>query len=132
MPRERCACLLPKLGQSRPKPRKRDEEKLLSREARLASEAAALGKLNELSSRLWQAPTLRAGLDEMLAATIELLGADMGNVQMLDSKRGVLQIEAQRGFQQPFLDFFREVSMTNDSACGRALRSGERIIIEEC
>ena len=100
-------------------------------ERKLASEAESLSKLNELSSRLWRAPTLRAGLEEMLAATIELLGADFGNVQMLDPSCGVLSIEAQRGFEQPFLDFFREVSVEDDSACGRALRSGEQLVIED-
>src|SRR5262249_38710324 len=38
---------------------------------------------------------------------------------------------AQRGFDQPFLDFFSQVSGDDNSACGRALRSGERIIIED-
>lgn len=75
--------------------------------------------------------SLREGLDEMLPATIELLGADMGNVQLLDPDRGVLVIAAHKGFEQDFLDFFREVSTEDDSACARALRSGERIVIED-
>ena len=107
------------------------ERGLRDSEARLASEAVALARLNELSSRLWRTTSLREGLDEMLTATIELLGADMGNVQLLDADRGVLTIEAQNGFEQDFLDFFREVSATDDSACGRALRSCHRIIVED-
>ena len=67
----------------------------------------------------------------MLAATIELLGADFGNVQLLDPRRNVLIIAAHRGFEKEFLDFFREVAAEDDSACGRALRLGERIIIED-
>ena len=55
---------------------------------------------------------LQAGLQEMLAASIELLGADMGNIQLLDEERGVLAIHAHRGFERPFLDFFAEVTMT--------------------
>ena len=43
----------------------------------------------------------------------------------------MLTIAAQRGFKQDFLDFFREVSAEDDAACGRALRSGERILIED-
>ena len=111
--------------------RTRSEESLRTNEARSAAEAHALARLNELSSRLWRMRSLRAGLDEMLAATIELLGADRGNVQMLDVEHGVLVIAAQHGFKQDFLDFFREVSAEDDSACGRALRSGERIVIED-
>ena len=100
-------------------------------EAQIQSDADALTKLNELSSRLWAMRSLREGLDEMLAATIEMLGADFGNIQLLNVNRGVLTMEAQRGFEQEFLDFFREVSASDDSACGRALCSGERIIIED-
>jgi signal transduction histidine kinase len=106
------------------------EQVLRENETQLAAETDALKKLNLASSRLWQMPDLIAGLDEMLAATIEMLGADMGNIQLLDAQQGVLVIAAQRGFRQDFLDFFREVSTADDSACGRALRSGERTIID--
>jgi PAS domain S-box-containing protein len=100
-------------------------------EARIQSDADALSKLNELSSRLWNMQNLREGLDEMLAATIELLGADFGNIQILDPQRRVLLIESQRGFQKEFLHFFREVAADDESSCGRALRTGERIIVED-
>jgi PAS domain S-box-containing protein len=100
-------------------------------EAQIRSDADALTKLNELSSRLWTMRSLREGLDEMLAATIEMLGADFGNIQLLNVNSGVLTIEAQRGFKQDFLQFFRQVSAIDNSACGRALRSGERIIVED-
>jgi PAS domain S-box-containing protein len=111
--------------------RKRAEQTLRDNEARQAAEADALGRLNELSSRLWRMRSLREGLEEMLAATIELLGADRGNVQILDADRGVLAIAAHQGFEPDFLNFFREVSTKDDSACGRGLRSGARIVIED-
>jgi signal transduction histidine kinase/CheY-like chemotaxis protein len=109
----------------------RTDQALRDNETRLAAEADALARLNELSSRLWRMRSLSDGLDEMLAATIELLGADMGNVQILDADRKVLTIAAQRGFKPDFLNFFHEVSTKDDSACGRALRSGARMIIED-
>jgi two-component system CheB/CheR fusion protein len=99
--------------------------------AQLASEAAALTRLHQASSRLWRTQDLHEGLNEMLAATIELLNADKGNVQLLDATRGVLLIATQRGFEQPFLDYFREVSVQEHSACGRALRTGTQIIVED-
>ena len=115
--------------------RKRVERALENSEERfriqLKEDAAALAKLNELSLRLWRCLTMEEGLNEILVAAIELLGADKGNIQLLDRNRGVLTILVQRGFQQEFLDFFREVSTTDDSACGRALRSGQRIVIED-
>ncbi len=111
--------------------KERIAQDLTESEARLAAEVDALLRLKELNSRLWHIGGLPDGLDEMLAATIDILGADMGNVQILDPERGVLRIAAQRGFKQDFLDFFREVSVQDDSACGRALRSGERTVIED-
>ena len=111
--------------------RKRAEHALRESQAQLAAEAEALAKLNQLSSQLWQMQSLQEGLNEMLAATIDMLGADMGMMQLLDDKRGVLLIVAQRGFTQDFLDFFRDVSVQDDSTCGRALRLGERIVVED-
>ncbi|MBL8286905.1 MAG: response regulator [Rubrivivax sp.] len=109
--------------------RKQQEDRLRDSEARLAAEADALARLNEASSRLWRAKSLPDGLEIILSATIELMRADYGNVQLLDG--AALKIAAQRGFRQDFLEFFREVSTQDDSACGRALRSGDRIVIED-
>src|SRR5215469_2165818 len=97
----------------------------------IATEVGALAKLNELSSRLWRSRALNEGLNEMLAAVMELLSADKGNIQLLDRERQILTIVAHNGFQPDFLHFFREVSAEDDSACGRALRHGERTIIED-
>jgi PAS domain S-box-containing protein len=94
--------------------------------------AQVLAGLSELTSRLWRARTLQEGLEEILGAVIGLLGAHKGNVQLLsEGERRVLTIAAQQGFAQEFLDFFREVSAADDSACGRSLRSGARVIIED-
>src|SRR5581483_10959826 len=104
--------------------------KLRESQRRLSAEAEALTKLNERSSRMWSCADLQQGLDEMVGAAIELVGADKGNVQLINDE-GVLTIEAQRGFERDFLDYFREVSANHDSACGRALRSGQQIVIED-
>jgi PAS domain S-box-containing protein len=98
-------------------------------EARLVEEANALKTLYDWSSRLWQTRDLNEGLVEMLRASIQMMGADKGNVQILDD-RGVLTIAAQQGFDQPFLKFFKEISVNENLACARALRSGRRVIIE--
>jgi PAS domain S-box-containing protein len=93
--------------------------------------SAALSRLNELGLHLWQTSGLAQGLDEMLGATIELLHADMGVVQLFDAKQQVLVLAAQRGFGDNFREFFREVSTKDDSASGRALRTGAHVLIED-
>jgi PAS domain S-box-containing protein len=111
--------------------RKRAEQALRESEEQLAAEADALADLNEWSGRLWRSRTLNEGLDEILAGVIQLMGADKGKIQLIEPHRPVLKVITQRGFQQDFLDFFHEVSITDNSGCGRALRSGERIVIED-
>jgi PAS domain S-box-containing protein len=111
--------------------RKKAEEDLRESEGRLAKERAMLARLHEVGTRLWLKRDLRQALDEILAGAIELLGADMGTIQILDTTRGVLRIEAHRGFKQEFLDVFDEVSVAGASGCGKALRSGERLVVED-
>lgn len=85
--------------------------------------------LSELSSRLWRSLSLEHGLDEILAAAMQLMGAVKGNVQLFNND--ALTIAAQSGFAQPFLDHFRTVSASDNSVCGQALRQREQIIVED-
>ena len=94
------------------------------------TESSDFQRLNDLSLRLWQIADLPQGLDEMTRASIEMLGADMGNLQVYDPQP-VLRIVSQRGFRAEFLEFFKEVSAEDESGCGRSLRSGQRTIIED-
>jgi hypothetical protein len=70
-------------------------------------------------------------LYEVLDATIELQGADFGNIQLYDKETRTLEIVAQRGFQQDFLDYFARVDAYEGSACGLALKQRSRVIIED-
>jgi PAS domain S-box-containing protein len=111
--------------------RKRSETALRQSQSRLAAEANALARLNDWSSRLWRIRNLKEGLDEMLVAVIELLGADRGNIHLLDPERGVLTIATQHGFDQNAIDFLRDVSVEADLACSRALRLRQPVVIKD-
>ena len=111
--------------------RKYAERALLESERRLAAEANALAELNEWSTRLWRSRSLDEGLNEILAAVIELLGAEKGEIQLLDVTGSTLSVVVQRGFEQDSLELCREVSAANASACASALRSGQRLVIED-
>jgi PAS domain S-box-containing protein len=106
------------------------EVALRAREAQLAEEAMALKRLHDSSARLWQIRDLREGFAEMLRASIQMVDADKGYVQIIDP-RGVLTIAAHDGFDQSLLELCKEASVEDNSACGRALRAGDRIIIED-
>ena len=107
--------------------RREREQSIRESESRLAAEAAALAKLNDAISRLWHMHNLQDGLEDMLASAIELLGADKGNVQLLDSSSGQMVTAAQSGFEQEFLDFLE----SENTASGRARRTNERVIVED-
>ncbi len=113
------------------KNRKKTERAHAERKARLALEASTLARLREASDRLWLSHDLVAGLEEIIEGGMALLGADMGNIQLLNPQKQVLEIVAYRGFGPDFLEHFREVSAADSSACGRSLRSRRRIIIED-
>jgi PAS domain S-box-containing protein len=70
-------------------------------------------------------------LKNVLDAAIEIMGADKGNVQLLDPVTGALAIAVHRGFEQPFLDFFAHVHPAEAAACGVALGASTRIIVED-
>jgi two-component sensor histidine kinase len=63
-------------------------------------------------------------------AAIALTGAQKANLQLLDRESGALKIVAQRGFESPFLSFFKEVR-DDASACATAMRSGQQIVVED-
>lgn len=100
-------------------------------ERHLREENKALARLHDAGWRLRHARNVQEGCQELLSATIELLGADMGNIQLFDRTGRVLRIAAHYGFRQDFLDFFREVSGTDNTACGRALRYLTPVVIED-
>jgi PAS domain S-box-containing protein len=97
---------------------------------RLAAEVQALARLNEASSRLWHLSDPKAGLEQILSAAVALMGAEKGLVQLLGDD-GALRLVAQEGFDEAFLDFFREVGADDFGAFEQALRAGERLIIHD-
>lgn len=84
---------------------------------------------HELIAALGRAlPATTLDLDGVLRGLLAAVGAEMGNIQVLEN--GVLRIAAHQGFERPFLDFFAEVK-DDESACGRALQTGQRVIVED-
>lgn len=87
-------------------------------------------RLQEVSRRFVQHEDIQVLLDAFLDASIAITDAERGTLQLLDPITGTLKIVAQRGFAQPFLDFFAEVH-DGSGACGAAMLRGERMIVED-
>jgi two-component system cell cycle sensor histidine kinase/response regulator CckA len=109
--------------------RKRADDAITALNEQLQADLAAMTRMQELSTRLIQAGAFAELLEEILDAGIEITGADMGNIQLLDSD-GALRIEAHRGFDGRFLKFFQDVH-DGQAACGSALLTGERVVVED-
>jgi PAS domain S-box-containing protein len=99
--------------------------------ARTPAELASLLRLTKPSIDPIAISDLQPILYEVLDAIMELQGADFGNVQLYDEATASLKIVAHRGLDQSFLDYFAVVDASDTSACGRALCSGARIVIED-
>lgn len=100
-------------------------------ETQLADELKKMRDLYESSTRLLVASNLRAALEQILESSLQLLQADFGNIQLYDAERGRLEIFAQRGFQKEYLEVYQSVTASDETAFGRAIRSGERCIVED-
>jgi GAF domain-containing protein len=70
-------------------------------------------------------------LDDILEAAIEITRADRGNIQVLDPKSDMLILTSQRGFEEPFLNFFARVKRGEAAVCGTAMQNFERIVVED-
>jgi signal transduction histidine kinase len=96
----------------------------------LAAELRAMTRLHEFSTRLRASAELPEVLEEVLTATIEIQEADFGNVRLCNPESHTLEIAAQRGFDAQFLAHFAAADDAG-TACGRAMRSRARIVIED-
>ena len=106
------------------------EEAVRLVQAELAAEQLAVTHLDELTARLFTICGLQPLLDEVLAAIIALQQADFGCVQLYNPATQALEMAAHHGFQQQFLEHFRECR-DETTVCGRALRSRARVIVED-
>jgi PAS domain S-box-containing protein len=111
--------------------RKHMEAALRASEEQLASELRAMQDLHSLTTQLLGARDMTTALYQVLDASIAVQQADFGNIQVYDPAIGALEIVAQRGFKQDFLNAFRIVGIDDESAWARAMRQGKQVTIED-
>ena len=110
--------------------RESTEQSMLPAEVELREERLAVTHLSELTARLFTSTGLQPMIEEALQATISLQGADFGLVQLYNSATGGLEIAAQHGFSQEFLEHFRDCHDAS-AVCGRALGCRQRVVVED-
>ncbi len=96
-----------------------------------AADLKAMRRLNEIGMRCAQDGNDVAGcLRDVLNVAVEICGADKGNIQLLDRGAGTLRLITQSGFDDTFVEFFESLT-GDDSACGVALQTSQRVIVED-
>ena len=85
--------------------------------------------IKEKNAERWS--SFNTQLRRLLDAAITADGASKGNVQLFNPYRNGLQIVAQQGFDESFLQQFAIVRRDEPSACGRAFRYGLRVVIRD-
>lgn len=108
--------------------RKQAEKAIQALNVQMALDLSAMTRMQQISTRLLQADDFQQLLGEIVDAGIEITGADMGNIQLLED--GLLKIEAHRGFEARFLDFF-EIVREGEAVCKAALDAGRRVIVDD-
>lgn len=107
---------------------KRAAEAIQALNAQLGVDLDAMTRIQQLSIRMMEVGDFPVLMDEIVETALQVTGADMGNIQLLEGS--VLKIIAHRGFKSDFLNFFKQVDGL-DTACGTAMKGGERVIVED-
>src|SRR6185503_17022286 len=96
-----------------------------------AADLRAMRRLNEIGARCAKdGDEIDSCLEEVLSVAIEMTGAEKGNIQLLDPQSTSLRVAAYQGFDELFLGFFESV-VEGNSACGVALKTKQRVIVED-
>jgi signal transduction histidine kinase/ActR/RegA family two-component response regulator len=88
-------------------------------------------RLQDISTRLISEGQSDVLFDGLLNAAIAVTHANMGTLQLLDPETEELRLQAWQGVDQPFVDFFARVQVHTGSACGAALRTGQRVVVAD-
>ena len=110
--------------------RRRAEGEIATLNHRLASDLAAMSRLQQLSTQLVQANDLTSQLPEILDVALKITGDQTGSIQLLDTQTGVLKTVAQSGFGVTIPGFFESVHSAL-FACLEGMPTSARLIIED-
>jgi PAS domain S-box-containing protein len=114
--------------------RQRTEEALRQSEQHLVQELDAARRLHQVSTQLIQADNIQALFDQILDTVVAIMRADYASIQLLDPERGPggeLRLLGHRGFSDQAAQFWQWVRPTSQTTCGRALRTGQRVIVPD-
>ncbi|WEK02947.1 MAG: PAS domain S-box protein [Candidatus Devosia phytovorans] len=110
--------------------RKRAEAALRDNQAALAIELANTSLLRDLAIRSVTEGSEQALYDEILSAAISITQSQAGTVQVYEPETRSLALLVTRNFRSNMTEHFHRVDAASNTACGIALRTGQRTIID--
>jgi PAS domain S-box-containing protein len=114
--------------------RKRAEKALKESEKKLKAELEAAAILQQVSTQLIHADDIQSLYDKILDAAARFLKADCASIQIYFPERGEngeLRLIGHRGFNGKAAGCWEWVGLSSQSACGIALKTGQRIIVKD-
>lgn len=111
--------------------RKKAEEAAKASEQRLSAELEAMRRLHSLVSRLIVTPDLATALQDILESAVEITGADMGDIRVVNRGSNSLDLVAQRGFDDDSIERFGSIEDSDGTSYGRALTTRKRVMIPD-
>lgn len=98
-------------------------------EADMAKDLSDTRLLQALSARLITEDNIQVLYDEIMAAAIEFTRADAGTMQSVEEETQELLILASQGLEQKTVEYFYRIDASSNTACGIALETRKRTII---
>jgi PAS domain S-box-containing protein len=111
--------------------RKKVEEALQESEKQLEDDLKAMAQIQILSTSYVQDSELNSFINDILEVAIIIAGAQKGTLQLIKSGAESLEIVAQYGFEQSYINFFSSVSHDTASSCAKAFERKEYVIVED-
>jgi len=87
--------------------------------------------LESMAAELHRCSDIHEVLNYLLDHGLRVSCAGLGNIQLMNWKAGYLEIKAQRGFHEEFMNFFGRVELEDSSVCARALRNRNSVVVED-
>ena len=125
---EQNGCIITSFRDITEKKSKAEELKLAKED--LAMEVETLLKIHRICTNVKPQSNLDQVYSEILNTAIDLSHADKGNIQILDGDGRKRRIIAQKGFHEPFIQYYENTPPEN-AACGIAARDRERVIVKD-
>lgn len=100
-------------------------------EARDVERLASRARVLELSAQLLREKDFTHALRKVLEVAVAVLKADKGNVLLFEEAENLLRNAISIGFPQDFMDRFPTIQPDAPTACARAFRGQERVVVED-